>query len=453
MIDEVYPNQQKRSMKYAWAMKMFGIRTGMLVTESHELHRIRRGIFAHFLSKTTLHRLEPGIQAVLDKLVSRLEALKGTGRNVNLKDVFACLTGDIIGQYAFARPYGFLDDPDFTPSWHKMLMDVSENSHLLKQFSWIMPLMMSLPDWLVKSSLPQMWALIEFQRVCFLRGWPKSPCWWVVGISSGCHPSQGSDCQRGKAPWTRNHFLRCTDKRWRSTPGEGDGPSPGRSRNHHCCGHRHNRSHLGQRLLPHHWQPPGPRKAANRTRKPHVKDRPVAQMARARTAALPHRRHNGRPPHRLRFLTPHAAPVSRHGAPIQWLHRPTHDARQHDLCPPPRQSDLLPGRSNLQTRALPRAALFAQASGPVQQGESSVCGAEPGLLRTLSDAGGDLCARQIHVGAVRDGSQWRAHDAWLCKHVSEAGFKGSQGDDQLNQCGRQRRLDGVYLAMYRASQM
>lgn len=34
MIDEVYPNQQKRSMKYGWAMKMFGLKTGTLGTES-----------------------------------------------------------------------------------------------------------------------------------------------------------------------------------------------------------------------------------------------------------------------------------------------------------------------------------------------------------------------------------------------------------------------------------
>ena len=168
MIDEVYPNQQKRSMKYGWAMKMFGLRTGLLATESHELHRIRRDIFAHYLSKAKLLKLEPGVQSVLDKLVSRFEDLKGSGRNVNLLDVFACLTGDIIGQYAFAKTYGFLDDPDFSPWWHKLLMGVSQNGHMLKQFSWLMPVMQAMPDWLVKMTQPQMMDLLEFQRVCFI---------------------------------------------------------------------------------------------------------------------------------------------------------------------------------------------------------------------------------------------------------------------------------------------
>ncbi|CAD6576468.1 MAG: hypothetical protein ASARMPREDX12_007896 [Alectoria sarmentosa] len=164
MIDEVYPNQQKRSMKYGWAMKMLGLKTGALATESHELHRIRRGIFAHYLSKATLLRLEPGIQSVIDKLVSRLEGLKGSGRNVNLLDVYASLTGDIIGQYAFAQPYGFLDDPDFSPYWHKLIMGVSQNGHILKQFGWMMPLMKAMPTWLVKIIQPQMMTLIEFQQ-------------------------------------------------------------------------------------------------------------------------------------------------------------------------------------------------------------------------------------------------------------------------------------------------
>lgn len=176
MIDEVYPNQQKRSEKYGWAMRMFGLKTGHLATVNHELHRIRRGIFAHYLSKATLFRLEPGIQSVIDKLMARFEGLKGSGRNVNLVDVYASLTGDVIGQYAFAQTYGFLDDPDFAPYWHKLIMGVSQNGHMLKQFGWMMPLMQAMPDWLVKIVQPQMMTLLEFQRVCFLPQYLQATC-------------------------------------------------------------------------------------------------------------------------------------------------------------------------------------------------------------------------------------------------------------------------------------
>ena len=103
-------------------MKSFGIRYGFFATCSHELHRIRRNALAHFFSKASLLRLEPGIQSVVDRLVQRLHGIKGSGKVLNLYNVYASLTGDIIGQYAFAKPYGFLDDEDFSPYWHEIMM-------------------------------------------------------------------------------------------------------------------------------------------------------------------------------------------------------------------------------------------------------------------------------------------------------------------------------------------
>ncbi|KAL8939846.1 MAG: hypothetical protein Q9216_003134 [Gyalolechia sp. 2 TL-2023] len=163
-IDQVYPGSAVRTEKYAWGMKMFGLRYAFLVTQDHDLHRMRRNAFAHYLSKASLQRLEPGIQSVVDTMVSRLHEIKGTGKVINLLDLFACLTGDIIGQYAFASPYGLLEDPDFSPHWHQTMMGVSMNGHILKQFGVLMPLMQAMPEWLVKMTTPGMMTLINFQK-------------------------------------------------------------------------------------------------------------------------------------------------------------------------------------------------------------------------------------------------------------------------------------------------
>lgn len=80
-------------------------------------------------------------------------------------DAYACLAGDVVGQYAFAQPYGLLDNPDFSPYWHKLIMDVSENSHLQKQFN-LMPLMKLMPRWFVNLTNPQMMTLLDIQEVC-----------------------------------------------------------------------------------------------------------------------------------------------------------------------------------------------------------------------------------------------------------------------------------------------
>lgn len=71
-------------MKYSWSQRMFGLRSSFAVTESHDLHRIRRAALAHYFSKSSLQKLEPGVQAMVEKLVNRLQGWKGSGRNVNL---------------------------------------------------------------------------------------------------------------------------------------------------------------------------------------------------------------------------------------------------------------------------------------------------------------------------------------------------------------------------------
>ncbi|KAL8676784.1 MAG: hypothetical protein Q9186_006732 [Xanthomendoza sp. 1 TL-2023] len=167
-IDQVYPGSTVRTEKYPWSMKMFGLKHGFFVTLDHDLHRIRRNAFAHYLSVASLRKLEPGIQSVVDTMVRRLHEIKGTGKVINLLDLYGCLTGDVIGQYAFAQSYGFLEDPDFSPHWHRVLMDVSMNGHVLKQFGALMPIMQAMPEWLVKMTTPGMMTLLNFQKVASL---------------------------------------------------------------------------------------------------------------------------------------------------------------------------------------------------------------------------------------------------------------------------------------------
>ena len=152
-------------MKYGWATKMFGRGTSVFATESHELHRIRRGALASFFSKGSVLRLEPTVQSVIDKLLDRLRKLQGSGTNINMIDVYSSLTADIISLYAFARSYNLLDDPDFSPFWHQIIAETSMNSHTLKHLGWVEPLMRNMPLWLVKILNPHMMTLITWQDV------------------------------------------------------------------------------------------------------------------------------------------------------------------------------------------------------------------------------------------------------------------------------------------------
>lgn len=101
-------------------------------------------------------------------MVRRLHEVKGTGKIINCFDLFGSLTGDVIGQYAFAQSYGFLEDPNFSPHWHDILMDVSKGSHMLKQFGFMLPMMKAMPEWMVKLTTPNMIPLMKFQKVATL---------------------------------------------------------------------------------------------------------------------------------------------------------------------------------------------------------------------------------------------------------------------------------------------
>ena len=153
-------------MKYEWSMKGFGPTVAAFSSESHELHRARAATLAPFFSKASVYQLEPIVQIVVDQLMARLHALRGTGSNVNMIDAFSCLTADVISEYAFARPFGFMNDPDFSPHWHQVMMDISENFHLFKQFGWLEPTMRSLPTSFAKNASPKLVALFDIQDVC-----------------------------------------------------------------------------------------------------------------------------------------------------------------------------------------------------------------------------------------------------------------------------------------------
>ena len=142
---------------------MFGRSTSTFGTTEHDLHRIRRAALSPFFSKSSVQRLEPTVQGIVDKLVSRLQAMKGTGTTLNLINAFAALTGDVIFQYAFNRYQGFMDDPEFAPWWHSSIMDLSKNGYIIMHITWLEPFLRSFPLWLTKLMNPGMMPLLNQQ--------------------------------------------------------------------------------------------------------------------------------------------------------------------------------------------------------------------------------------------------------------------------------------------------
>ena len=150
-------------------MKGFGPTVSTFQTESHELHRTRAAALLPFFSKASVYQLEPSVQSVVNQLVARLRTIQGAGCNVNMLNIFTSLTADVISGYAFARPFGFMQSPDFAPHWHQLLIESSETFHLFKQFGWLEKMMRSVPPSLIKVASPKLSSLFGAMDVCLHR--------------------------------------------------------------------------------------------------------------------------------------------------------------------------------------------------------------------------------------------------------------------------------------------
>ena len=153
------------SIEYEWSVRGFGPTLYIFGTIPHELHRTRRGAVAPFFSKALVQQFEPSVQMMIDKLISRLETYKGSGNVVNMVNMYPCLTTDVICQYAFASPYGYLDQPTFSPAWHKAVMEASEGYQFFKQFPWLETMMRQIPVSIVKKMVPTLGSLFQLIEV------------------------------------------------------------------------------------------------------------------------------------------------------------------------------------------------------------------------------------------------------------------------------------------------
>ena len=164
--NEIYTGPTNPRDKWAWSAYMFGTSSSVFNTVPHSEHRMRRAPLNPFFSKKSVVKLEPMIISVVEKLCARLKRFQLSEKAVNLRHAFAALTMDVITDYAFANPYNCLDEPDFAPVWPEAVDSISEQTHINKQFPWILPLMRLIPLWLVKRINPHIMRLISFQVVC-----------------------------------------------------------------------------------------------------------------------------------------------------------------------------------------------------------------------------------------------------------------------------------------------
>lgn len=122
----------------------FTVPNATLGTLEHSHHRARREVLSPYFSKRAVVGLEPVINSLIDRLVSRFAEYADAGEAVDLDAAFGALTGDIISAYVFGFSWNFLDVEKFKfpqrdgilglINWYHWSTFVPQAAKILRQF-------------------------------------------------------------------------------------------------------------------------------------------------------------------------------------------------------------------------------------------------------------------------------------------------------------------------------
>ncbi|KAG8526052.1 uncharacterized protein KY384_000814 [Bacidia gigantensis] len=164
--DELYIHGPRRTDKYEWQMKAFGPQTSTFQTLNHDLHRARRNAVAPFFSTASVARIEPLIQTDIEKLNARFRDARKTGVVIDLFHAFLALTNDIICEYAFGSPQGWLEQPELGRDWAEAMFNALKMSPVFKQFGWLSKLMRSMPRSVANKMNPRLATFMSISTIC-----------------------------------------------------------------------------------------------------------------------------------------------------------------------------------------------------------------------------------------------------------------------------------------------
>lgn len=83
-----------------------------------------------------------------------------------MRQVYMCLTTDIVTIYALNRSWDHLDSEDFSPLWTETIKAVGVAGAVIKQFPWVLPLVRVFPREVVRGLDEGMGMLLDWQEVC-----------------------------------------------------------------------------------------------------------------------------------------------------------------------------------------------------------------------------------------------------------------------------------------------
>jgi len=118
MLDEIYAggNRPRDKWEHYLGHTIGPLGLAGFSTVSHDIHRVRKGAMARYFSRAQMLKLESEVRDFTVRTVDKMLQRAGS-TEFDVKEVFNCLTADIISQYCFGESMGFTDQEGFEPNF------------------------------------------------------------------------------------------------------------------------------------------------------------------------------------------------------------------------------------------------------------------------------------------------------------------------------------------------
>lgn len=119
-----------------------------------------------FVSKRTVQTFQASICSTIELLCRELDHLVITGETFECSTYFLAWATDSVAKYLENSTYGLLDDGRRRKDWQDTIAEVVELTPLVKQFPSFMPLVLRVPEWLMRIVSPKMNLILLMHKVC-----------------------------------------------------------------------------------------------------------------------------------------------------------------------------------------------------------------------------------------------------------------------------------------------
>jgi len=150
--------------KYPPAAYLTGTPRGIFGTVAFDLHRKRRGAISALFSKAQATQEEPIIYDKLDLLIERVNTQIARDGFAEMRANYLAFTTDTVADYCLEKCLNLLHDEKKALEWQETINALANTAPIARQWSWVTPLSLSMPVWLLNIGDPKLARIVGLHR-------------------------------------------------------------------------------------------------------------------------------------------------------------------------------------------------------------------------------------------------------------------------------------------------